>query len=762
MSDYIAGEEIVKTDYIKGSCGELYFQTTKLEYDGPVGDPIILGDNLYYQTLVVNTTANPLSGANFLQRDESFAHFSHIDGAGIKLMAGGKIRMEAPYDLSINVNNNSFDTVLGDKQVFVGRDINQYFKGDFQAKLGSQTPIELAACIALQEEHRKVQNAGIAAAINCYQEESEQPIDGKPTFTPGGNEPLPRSGVPGEGNKNIPAGLGVSEDCIQEFTVAAGPILPKVPPDLPSCVSLKYPCPVCNQNALYDSQSLETIKNVKLSEKLNQIPYIGPWFARIYNSLRNYIPTSQLYKQLNFDSESTCGSPSCKHHMVLSLSGPIKALNRERVSFHSKDSWQEKISQLEAEWGGGGQTLVNVKKSCMINVGTGEDLTTSYLNLGYHVYPTGFRSGSNGGPMIFSSKGCPKKIIHIPYPQNTEGILTLKSSSTINIHSGAGGISSITHGPVETIAGSLEMRANEGEAIFGSDNLTTICGQGVQIVADDKTNYGSIVLDSPTTLVTKALSVGADLAVKGGISIDGPLSVPYINVPGVGQKVTSSKPSQMTTGIEHQFPISQRLRYNSLDKDLGDNGKMNFDGWSCREDNLNSLVQELNDKASISDSTTNINAAGYCPVTTQVRIPMQTIKEYAVKALAQTYVNNPTDDQIYGGQLNTQLNYLVEILIYIFNELLPDELPGRGWGDGVWNEPTLCPVFTHHHSHSMFSMEHSGEVTVPMGNYFMTNEGVNLVRQVANSVPTPPPGVSAMGSGPGPNTLPHELFQKQS
>jgi hypothetical protein len=85
-----------------------------------------------------------------------------------------------------------------------------------------------------------------------------------------------------------------------------------------------------------------------------------------------------------------------------------------------------------------------------------------------------------------------------------------------------------TIGKISLNCGSIEVLSADGQLLLGSKNHTTLSGKVVTISANDKTKGGGVNIDAPK-MICKGFSATGDVGIKGGVRIDGELSIPYLN-----------------------------------------------------------------------------------------------------------------------------------------------------------------------------------------------------------------------------------------
>jgi hypothetical protein len=136
MPDITAGTSEQKSEGIHGQGGALEFQHTRIDAG--------LGSNLV--------------------EDHSYVRLINNDDAQISLQAGGKVRLDAPTDISINSGRNKIETILGDKQVTVGRDNYVTIDGKVSINIGKAGSKEKEAYKKLTDLSKTIQAEAISAA----------------------------------------------------------------------------------------------------------------------------------------------------------------------------------------------------------------------------------------------------------------------------------------------------------------------------------------------------------------------------------------------------------------------------------------------------------------------------------------------------------------------------------------------------------------------------------------------------------------------
>lgn len=136
MADVADGNNIQKTDTIKGMSGHIVFNNTQ--------DDRGLGPER--------------------TEDHSYVQLAHTDHAQISLQSGGKVRTDSPSDTSINVGRNKIVNVLGDNQLSVGRDQHITIDGKVSVNIGRMGSKEKEAYKKLTTLAAEIQKQSIDTA----------------------------------------------------------------------------------------------------------------------------------------------------------------------------------------------------------------------------------------------------------------------------------------------------------------------------------------------------------------------------------------------------------------------------------------------------------------------------------------------------------------------------------------------------------------------------------------------------------------------
>lgn len=460
-----------------------------------------------------------------------------------------------------------------------------------------------------------------------------------------------------------------------------------------SAVAEKVKCPTCTQWILEDTQTKTEIAiNRAINYVADKIPWMTDWLERVVKLMSLVPKFPRAKKMAAYVKDKSCG-PGCKSHMVEGVGNAMRAA--EKSILDGLKANEDLILENCKKLGQGGGAILTTKGAIVINAGLAKNDSDVFFKKGVHSFPIGFADGKNGGPMVYTSSGCDRMVHVEPARTGNQGDMFLNVSEKFSVNAGSPGVDIITKGMAQIKAGGVHIQAVDGEAHFGSNNLTVIDGRSVKINGGGPKS--SVVLDADYVHMAKIASVGSTLNVKGAINADGTLSIPFLNVPSADQRVSMSKTSQMAASVSNTWFMNSMQRCMSFAKDLAGKITMPIGTWMMNIDNLTSFTQECLD------------------VVLSV-IPF---------------------DPIPAG-ISMVFTFGIGNLGY----------PVISWGIGMFGAP-FCPVFLFPHNHSKFSMEHAGSVTVPLGNYFDTVQGVNQARGVSSPIPSFADMEGNIGTRPG-------------
>ena len=115
--------------------------------------------------------------------------------------------------------------------------------------------------------------------------------------------------------------------------------------------------------------------------------------------------------------------------------------------------------------------------------------------------------------------------------------------------------------------GSVTITAGSAEAVFASDNVTSIKGKNVFIYGDDRSGTEGIQLNARHTLVTGALAVNGNFTTLGSLRIDGNLSTPSLITRSMRLQTTHSG-STKTVNNTAEWAVGSAQALTVADKAL--------------------------------------------------------------------------------------------------------------------------------------------------------------------------------------------------
>lgn len=305
---------------------------------------------------------------------------------------------------------------------------------------------------------------------------------------------------------------------------------------------LPQACPVCSVTHLVDTKSSLISRIFAFIRRT-----VGSFFCfpiDIIQKLANTFIAPILSRKTNIalTAGKACGSPACKNGAIESPIAKLKAA--DQVSAKAIKANEKQISEYSKILGAGGAEIISKKSDVIHKVGLKKNNAKCYQEVGNHTFAFYFVVGSSyPNALAYQSKGSAPKIVHIP-PQETHGSMMLDIANKFTINAGSPGIELVTTGRIQCIGGDVVINATEGEALFGSGNVTTIKGKNVIIDADDRSGDCGFAIQSPHTMVNGSFNVKGDCAVKGHLTSDGALSVPYLIVPSMRTESTAGASSK--------------------------------------------------------------------------------------------------------------------------------------------------------------------------------------------------------------------------
>jgi 3D (Asp-Asp-Asp) domain-containing protein len=296
----------------------------------------------------------------------------------------------------------------------------------------------------------------------------------------------------------------------------------------------KVPCPLCSTSHAVDraSSAAKKVKTLLRKIKLPYFSYAVDTLAFLAELIMipfcSIVPGSAL---------GECGNSDCEKGMIPSPQKPIEEANKNAAK--ALASKQKEIAKLEQQLGNGGSYTVCATKDIVISAGlpSGDNNDAPcYVETVNNSITVGLKASKDKQTLIPRSADNCKNVVCCPSIQAPGGNIILRGGNAVKIIAGSPGIELLTKGKLTLNCGSLEILTSDGQMTLGSNNHTVIKGKVVTIDADDRSGEGGVEIKAPH-MSCKGLSVSGDAGIKGGLRIDGELSVAYVN--GVAQRMST-------------------------------------------------------------------------------------------------------------------------------------------------------------------------------------------------------------------------------
>jgi hypothetical protein len=496
-------------------------------------------------------------------------------------------------------------------------------------------------------------------------------------------------GKQGEEQKKAAKDLDDSNTAVQQKRIQA----------IQSTQGEKMPCPVCSTIHLVDHNPGALVDRI-FSWLYKNIPFFCFPLDIVQKVLRAIIAPLGLSptENISLTNGKGCGSAGCVNGQIESPLAGLKAADAATDSAMQEQA--DKVNSASIKLGSGGAKLFGpYKTDVMFKMGLKKNTVPAYTQKGHQVIAFALTNNKAGNALgsanlALDSTGSCKRIIYCE-PNRTPGSIFFDTANNFTINAGTPGINLQTGGRVRIDAGDMVMTANQGEAVFGSGNLTTVKGKNIILAAQDFSGESGVSIESAQTMVTGGFSVKGNAAIKGHLTTDGSLSIPHLICPSMRSEATSNSSSKFATEGANYYPTNSVLKLSNFLKDLAFRYVMS--GYIMSLQGITALVMEVYDLAM---STTMFDTS---PIGT------------------------------------TAL--------------------GIGTAFTVWGPaPVICfPPFGFvlnlKHNHTICGNDHSHTTTSPLASYWNTREAWGSERQGASPVPTVPPPYGDSPS-PGPKSKP--------
>jgi len=493
-------------------------------------------------------------------------------------------------------------------------------------------------------------------------------------------------GKQGEEEKKAAQELNDANNAVQEARMSA----------LERTSGAKNACPVCSTTHLVDRDTGNIVDRI-FDWLYKNIPYFCFPLDIVQKVLKSIICALALspVKNIALTGGKGCGSPSCVNGEIESPLAGMKAADAAAAS--TMKAQADKVNKASINFGAGGAKLEGpYKTDVLYKVGLKKNTAPAYKAKGHHVIAFALTNSKAENPLgsanlALDSTGSCKRIVFLE-PQPTPGSLMFDVGNKFTVNAGTPGINLQTGGRFRVDAGDMLLTAGEGEAVFGSGNLTTIKGKNIVLAAQDYSGDSGVSIESAQTLVTGGFSVKGNAAIKGHLTTDGSLSIPHLICPSMRTESTANSSSKFKTEGANWLATAQLMASSNFAKDIVFRYVMT--GYIMSIMGLYALVVELYDLI----------------MTAMFIEPKPTAIGFGTAFTA------------YGP---------APVLIF----------------------PPFGAIWNFKHNHTMAGGDHGHTVTSPKASYWNTRQGWGSERQGASPVPTVPPAFGDSPS-PGPKSKP--------
>ncbi len=440
----------------------------------------------------------------------------------------------------------------------------------------------------------------------------------------------------------------------------------------------KVVCQNCIQTHLADDKSDNwSIILDSIRKAIENLPYFkGPFAVLRWLVTKVYVPLLGSFSNADLNMGKGCG-PGCEAGLRDGMVNKIKA--SEDAVKKEMDEIAETMNKLTVDLNPNSTVAETFEHGKMIIVGdpAHSSKTSPYKTNGHNSLPTNLRvSDSLRNKLRVTTEGNCKKVAYLPPQQSPYGNLGITVANNLKITAGVNGIDLLSNGEIAIKGGSVHINGSEGEVSLTSKNLTTIGGGNVLIAADNKSGDTGVCIDSKYTYVRGAFNVNGDTAMLGGLTVDGALSVNYINCPSMAAPSTMNGASDFVTHGANWIGVGVALNAANFAKK-----KIEY-----------MLQPSL--------------------LMTPVGITDVFMEAYNILAQAKTLEVIPTG--IFKGVAVTA---------------------GFGGGAGV----CFGLVWNFKHNHTQAPGDHTHETPVPNGGFWRKASGAGQARVAGNPAPTPAP-----------------------
>ena len=303
-------------------------------------------------------------------------------------------------------------------------------------------------------------------------------------------------------------------------------------------------CPICAEKYLHDKSDFMNKVIDFISSILNMLPY-NCFNWPVTKFLMDMVVVPMLSEISGLAATGGQGCGTCKNGRVKAVQSKVDASNKEGAD--ELKNQQSNIDEADKDLPPSVYAVHNATGPILLKSGFRANDATATHDTGVpNVLSSGVDKGNKNGPgqpnLVEKGFESAPNIMVNNAVSETGNDITLESGDKIRLIAGSPGIVMSTKGNVKIEADSFDLTAAKGTLNIGSNNVTNISGNIVNIRSKD--NGGVIINDA--NCVGK-MSVTGNMAVIGAISTNGPICTPFLQVPSMRLQTKSSSSAKSVT-----------------------------------------------------------------------------------------------------------------------------------------------------------------------------------------------------------------------
>ena len=321
-------------------------------------------------------------------------------------------------------------------------------------------------------------------------------------------------------------------------------------------------CPICAEKYLHDkSDSMKKIIEF-VSKIANMLPF-NCFNWPVTQWLMNIVVIPMLSEITGLAATGGKGCGTCKNGRVKAVQSKVEAANQAGAD--ELKNQQSNLDEADKDIPPSSYIVHNTSGPIHIQSGFNFNDAPATHDTGEKVVmPSEVNKGDQNGEgkpiLVQKSFQSPPNIMVNNVVSETGNDITLQSGDKIKLIAGSPGIVMSTKGNVKIEADSFDLTAAKGTLNIGSNNVTNISGNIVNIRSKD--NGGVIINDAHCV---GKMSVTGNMAVIGAISNNGPICTPFLQVPSMrGQVKSSSSAKSVTDGATWYLEGSMLLTIKDM------------------------------------------------------------------------------------------------------------------------------------------------------------------------------------------------------